>query len=116
MTKPKIAIACQGGGSQTAFTAGVLHALFRKLLQAHIDFDEIASWGPLPERPVLLMGAVNVLTGRLEKFVSRRHAIRVEHILASCEARSIVAPTTSIFLSSTGGKKAASSSKDGQVS
>jgi predicted acylesterase/phospholipase RssA len=25
--KPKIAIACQGGGSQTAFTAGVLHAL-----------------------------------------------------------------------------------------
>jgi NTE family protein len=28
MTKPKIAIACQGGGSQTAFTAGVLKTLF----------------------------------------------------------------------------------------
>jgi len=28
MTKPKIAIACQGGGSQTAFTAGALRTLF----------------------------------------------------------------------------------------
>ena len=28
MSKTKIAIACQGGGSQTAFTAGVLKALF----------------------------------------------------------------------------------------
>jgi len=28
MTKPKISIACQGGGSQTAFTAGVLKTLF----------------------------------------------------------------------------------------
>ena len=28
MNKQKIAIACQGGGSQTAFTAGVLKALF----------------------------------------------------------------------------------------
>lgn len=27
-TKPRIAIACQGGGSQTAFTAGVLKSLF----------------------------------------------------------------------------------------
>jgi hypothetical protein len=26
--KPKIAIACQGGGRRTAFTAGDLHALF----------------------------------------------------------------------------------------
>ena len=29
MAREKIAIACQGGGSQTAFTAGVLSALFR---------------------------------------------------------------------------------------
>jgi NTE family protein len=28
MNKPRIAIACQGGGSQTAFTAGVLQGLF----------------------------------------------------------------------------------------
>ena len=27
-TKTKIAIACQGGGSQTAFTAGVLASFF----------------------------------------------------------------------------------------
>jgi NTE family protein len=30
MSKQKIAIACQGGGSQTAFTAGVLSAFFQK--------------------------------------------------------------------------------------
>ena len=30
MEKQKIAIACQGGGSQTAFTAGVLSAFFEK--------------------------------------------------------------------------------------
>jgi NTE family protein len=30
MEKEKIAIACQGGGSQTAFTAGVLSSLFKK--------------------------------------------------------------------------------------
>ena len=35
MRKPKIGIACQGGGSQTAFTAGVLHAL----AEARIDKD-----------------------------------------------------------------------------
>ena len=31
--KPKVAIACQGGGSQTAFTAGVLKALFENEIQ-----------------------------------------------------------------------------------
>jgi NTE family protein len=186
--KPKIAIACQGGGSQTAFTAGVLHGLFEEdiqedfevvsltgtsggavcaalvwyaikrgelpvwkrllsfwndntplttdeqffnnwvvewmrainsgmwpsvqlspgsqivrtmmsyfsigkrkaffdfaeLLKSHIDFDEIASWGPLPEAPVLVMGAANVLTGNLRKFISSKEIIRVEHIMASC--------------------------------
>jgi NTE family protein len=190
--KPKIAIACQGGGSQTAFTAGVLHALteariekdfdivslsgtsggavcatllwyalkkgdervwdrllafwhdnmpqstgerwfnegiirhvkavhsgnwpmfhlspgslvvktmmsyltvgqrntfldFRALLETHIDFDEIASWGPRPDRPVLLW-AVNVLTGRLRKFVSSKEVIQVEHVLASCAVPNI---------------------------
>ena len=186
--KPKIAIACQGGGSQTAFTAGALHGLFEagiqkdfeivslsgtsggavcaalvwyaikrnelpvwkrlvafwndntphttdeqffndwlvhwiriinrgmwpslqlspaspivqtmmgyfsfgkrrafldfaELLKSHIDFDEIASWGPLPEKPVLVVGAANVLTGRLRKFISGKEIIRVEHIMASC--------------------------------
>src|SRR5215813_7373270 len=191
--KPKIAIACQGGGSQTAFTAGVLHALFEagiqkdfeivslsgtsggavcatllwysiqkgerpvwkrmldfwrdnspqadaerwfndwvvhwvrvingghwpalqispasdiakammtcftsgqrksfadfaELLKTHIDFDEIASWGPRAERPVLVMGAANVLTGKLRKFISNKETIRIEHILASCAVPSI---------------------------
>jgi len=32
MAKQKIAIACQGGGSQTAFTAGVLSAFFEREL------------------------------------------------------------------------------------
>jgi NTE family protein len=35
MAKQKIAIACQGGGSQTAFTAGVLSAFSRKELSKH---------------------------------------------------------------------------------
>ena len=32
MTQKKIAIACQGGGSQTAFTAGVLISLLKNKL------------------------------------------------------------------------------------
>lgn len=185
--KPKVAIACQGGGSQTAFTAGVLKALFenhtedhfqivsisgtsggaicgfllwhsmkkgehppwkrlldfwdantaktarermfndlsvdmirlmgsglmpqfnlspasplvrmtsqiaasgireeftdlRMLLNAHVDFGEVASWGTRPDPPILVLGACNVLTGRLHKFTSYLEPIRVEHILAS---------------------------------
>lgn len=193
MKKPKVGIACQGGGSQTAFTAGVLRALaearidkdfdivslsgtsggavcatliwyalkkgeapvwnrllafwkdntpqsideywfndwvvhlvkavnsgewpmlqlspsslvvqtmmsyltvgkrktfvdFRALLEAHIDFDEIASWGPRADRPVLILGAANVMTGKLRKFVSSKEVIKVEHILASCAVPSL---------------------------
>src|SRR5262249_1536320 len=62
---------------------------FRELLRAHIDFDEIASWGPRSDKPVLLLGACNVLTGRLTKFISRNEPIVVEHILASCAVPSI---------------------------
>ena len=43
MSKPKIAIACQGGGSQTAFTAGVLHALFEEGIEK--DFDIVSLSG-----------------------------------------------------------------------
>jgi len=185
--KPKIAIACQGGGSQTAFTAGVLKALFEskvqdyfnivslsgtsggaicafliwyamkkadevvwkrvidfweentaktaqerlfndfvikslelagqgvipqynlspssplvktwfslatvglrsrftdleELLKSHIDFSELEAWGAQPEPPILLLGACNILTGKLSKFNSRHEAVRLEHILAS---------------------------------
>ncbi len=57
---------------------------FRALLETHIDFDRIAAWGPRKEAPDLIIGAVNVLTGKLAKFVSSREPIKAEHILASC--------------------------------
>jgi NTE family protein len=41
--KTKIAIACQGGGSQTAFTAGVLKGLFEE--GVHKDFDIVSLSG-----------------------------------------------------------------------
>lgn len=62
---------------------------FRGLIESHIDFAEIASWGARPQRPVLILGAANVTTGALAKFVSSREPIRVEHILASCAVPNI---------------------------
>jgi NTE family protein len=62
---------------------------FPALLQSHIDFDEIASWGPRTGRPVLIVGAANVSSGKLAKFVSTQEVIRLEHILASCAVPSI---------------------------
>ncbi|MFM7189953.1 MAG: patatin-like phospholipase family protein, partial [Microcystaceae cyanobacterium] len=40
--KPKVAIACQGGGSQTAFTAGVMKALFENNVQDHFDIVSLS--------------------------------------------------------------------------
>ncbi|MCW5735323.1 MAG: patatin-like phospholipase family protein [Enhydrobacter sp.] len=62
---------------------------FRGLIESHIDFEEIASWGPHTGRPVLILGAANVNSGALAKFVSRNETIRVEHILASCAVPTI---------------------------
>ncbi len=56
---------------------------FPTLLRKHVDFDEIAAWGPQPTAPVLVIGAASVLSGRLRKFNSTKEAIRMEHILAS---------------------------------
>lgn len=56
---------------------------FAALLRHHIDFQELESWGPQPESPVLLLGACNILSGKLHKFNSYRESIRIEHILAS---------------------------------
>src|SRR6185436_13696769 len=50
------------------------------LLRAHIDFDEVKRWGASAKHPVLIMGAVEVLSGRLATFSSAREPIRVEHI------------------------------------
>jgi NTE family protein len=57
---------------------------FAALLRRHIDFDEIKNWGPQPSAPVLVIGACNVLSGRLTKFISAREPIKIEHILGSC--------------------------------
>jgi NTE family protein len=64
-------------------------ANFREALNEHLDFDRINKWGPLEKRPILVLGAANVLTGKLEKFVSRKDVIQVEHILASCAVPNI---------------------------
>ncbi|QLG88913.1 patatin-like phospholipase family protein [Chitinibacter bivalviorum] len=62
---------------------------FRGLLEAHIDFAELAQLGPQANMPALILGAAEVLTGQLAKFNSRHEAIRVEHILASCAVPNI---------------------------
>ncbi len=62
---------------------------FDALLRRHLDFEEIASWGPRAKRPVLMVGAANVTTGKLAKFISVREPIRAEHILASCAVPNI---------------------------
>ena len=41
LRKPKVAIACQGGGSQTAFTAGVLKALAERGVGNEFDLVSI---------------------------------------------------------------------------
>jgi NTE family protein len=56
---------------------------FKKLLEAHIDFSEVVAWGAQPEPPILIIGACNILTGRLHKFSSYLEPMRIEHILAS---------------------------------
>lgn len=56
---------------------------FEELLKAHIDFDEVLAWGAQPKPPVLILGACNILSGRLHKFSSYQEPIRMEHILAS---------------------------------
>lgn len=57
---------------------------FQELLETHIDFNEVASWGAQSEAPVLILGAVNILTGKLWMFNSAREPIIAKHILASC--------------------------------
>lgn len=62
---------------------------FPRLLNKHIDFDEIAQWGASSRRPVLVIGAADVTTGGLAKFVSAQEPICLEHILASCAVPTI---------------------------
>ena len=62
---------------------------FEGLLKKHIDFAKLKKWGARPDDVALMIGAVNVLTGKLAKFCSALEPIRVEHILASCAVPSI---------------------------
>jgi NTE family protein len=55
---------------------------FKALLETHLDFKEIESWGKV-ERPALLIGAANVLKGDFKKFSSLQGEITVEALLAS---------------------------------
>jgi NTE family protein len=62
---------------------------FPALLRRHIDFEEIADWGPQTTGPVLILGAASVLSGQLRKFNSRKETIKIEHILASAAVPNI---------------------------
>jgi NTE family protein len=62
---------------------------FPALLRAYIDFDEVAAWGPRAAGPVLMIGAANVTSGKLVKFVSTQEPIQLAHILASCAVPTI---------------------------
>jgi len=70
-------------GSRRSFTE------FPEILRKYIDFDEVARWGASSQRPVLIIGASDVTTGKLAKFVSAKQPIRLEHILASCAVPNI---------------------------
>jgi NTE family protein len=86
-------IACQGGGSHTAFTAGVLKRLLgaRELASyqvaglsgtSGVDFGQIEI-DDTGKHPMLLIGAVDVLSGEFQTFNSRRDRITPDVILAS---------------------------------
>ncbi len=55
---------------------------FRALLRRHVDFDAI-SVDHQGRHPVLVLGAVDVLSGRFHAFHSRRDQITTESVLAS---------------------------------
>ena len=56
---------------------------FKELLGTHVDCAQLADWGCQPEPPLLLIGACNILSGKLHKFNSYREPIKLEHLLAS---------------------------------
>ena len=62
---------------------------FELLLKQHFDFDELAAWGPRTSGPVLAMGAVNILSGKLAVYNSRTMPVRNEFIRASCAVPNI---------------------------
>jgi NTE family protein len=55
---------------------------FKRMLQRRVDFDRLEI-GPGDEQPLLLIGAVDVLSGEFRTFDSRRDKISADTILAS---------------------------------
>jgi NTE family protein len=86
LVKMLLSMATQGQRSR--------YSNFQELLAAHIDFSEVAAWGAQPKPPVLLLGACNILTGRLHQFDSYHEPIRMEHLLASACVPSIFPAVT----------------------
>jgi NTE family protein len=84
-------------GSLSAATFGIRSefADLKALLEAHVDARELAALGRQPEPPILIIGACNVLTGRLHKFSSYLEPIKIDHLLASACVPSIF-PAVSI--------------------
>ena len=60
--------------------AGSLAEEFKAMLSRRVDFDRVA---PGPQEPVLVIGAVDVLSGEFRAFDSRRDRISAETVLAS---------------------------------
>lgn len=56
---------------------------FEYLLNKHADFSVVAEFCSTVTTPYLVLGACDVLSGRLRKFSSRNEIICVEHLLAS---------------------------------
>ncbi len=56
---------------------------FKELLEAHVDFADVLDWSAQRKPPILILGACNIITGRLHKFSSYLEPMRMEHILAS---------------------------------
>jgi NTE family protein len=64
------------------------HEQLRKTLERHVDFEELGPFGGLrtpmkSPAPMLLIGAVDVLSGKFRAFNSRRDRISSDTILAS---------------------------------
>jgi NTE family protein len=80
------------------FTSQSLRSRFtdlRELLEAHINFSELSEWGAEPKPPILILGACNILSGKLQKFSSYREPIKIDHLQASACIPSIF-PAVSI--------------------
>lgn len=62
---------------------------FKGLIESHIDFDEAARLNDLDRSTILLMGAADVLKGKIKIFSSLVEAITAETIMASAAIPSV---------------------------